>query len=495
VSGLEGLIYGFSVALTPGNLLAGLAGAVVGTFVGVLPGIGPLGAMALLLTLTLSLEPVTALIMLAGIYYGSMYGGSTTSILVNVPGEAGSVITAIDGYQMARRGRAGAALAVAAVGSFIAGTLGVVGLMLFAPALAKLALSFSSPEFFALALLGLVTLSRLSTGSVCKSLLSLSVGLTLATVGMDQTSGVTRFTFDIIPLAQGIDLVPVVMGLYGVGEVLAVAERAGGMPRIATFRFRELFPSRAEWRQALPAVLRGTGVGFLIGLLPGPGGVISTFASYGLERRIAKRPEEFGRGAIEGVAGPESANNAASSAAMVPLLALGIPFSPITALLLAALLLQGVQPGPLLMQQRPDVFWGVVASMYVGNAALLILNFPLVGMWVSVLRIPQPILVALILMFTLVGAYSINNSPLDLIVLVVMGVVGYLGKKLAFDLSPMVLGLVLGGMLEKTFNQSLYMSRGDALIFVRRPISATLLAILALILIGPALWRLKETRR
>jgi putative tricarboxylic transport membrane protein len=286
-----------------------------------------------------------------------------------------------------------------------------------------------------------------------------------------------------------------VMGLFGVGEVLAVAEKSGGLPRITTFRFRELFPSRAEWRQAFPAILRGTGLGFLIGLLPGPGGVISTFASYGLERRIATHPEEFGHGAIEGVAGPESANNAASSAAMVPLLALGIPFSPITALLLAALLLQGVQPGPLLMQQRPDVFWGVVASMYVGNVALLILNFPLVGMWVSVLRIPQPVLLALILMFTLVGAYSINNSPLDLIVLVVMGIVGYLGKKLAFDLSPMVLGLVLGGMLEKTFNQSLYMSRGNALIFFQRPISATLLAILVVILIGPALWRLKERRR
>ena len=494
MSPLDGLIYGFSVALTPGNLLAALAGALVGTFVGVLPGIGPLGAMALLLTATLSLKPVTALIMLAGIYYGSMYGGSTTSILVNVPGEAGSVITAIDGYQMARKGRAGAALAVAAVGSFIAGTLGVVGLMFFAPALAKLALSFSSPEFFALALLGLVTLSRLATGSVWKSLFALSLGLALATVGMDPTSGVTRYTFEIIPLAQGIDLVPVVMGLYGVGEVLAVAEQAGGLPRITAFRFRELFPSMAEWRQAMPAILRGTGVGFLIGLLPGPGGVISTFASYGLEKRVSRRPEEFGHGAIAGVAGPESANNAASSAAMVPLLALGIPFSPITAVLLAALLLQGVQPGPLLMQQRPDVFWGVVASMYVGNVALLILNFPLVGMWVSVLRIPQPILVALILTFTLVGAYSISNSQLDLIVLVVMGVVGYLGKKLAFDLSPLVLGLVLGGLLEKTFNQSLYMARGNALVFFQRPISATLLAILAVILVGPALWRLKETR-
>jgi putative tricarboxylic transport membrane protein len=460
----------------------------------VLPGIGPLGAMALLLTTTLALDPVTALIMLAGIYYGSLYGGSTTSILVNVPGEAASVITAIDGYQMARKGRAGAALAIAAVGSFVAGTLGIVGLMFFAPTLATFALRFSSPEYFALALLGLFALSRLSGGSFWKSLFSLSVGLALATVGMDITTGTTRYTFDVVELSQGIDLVPVVMGLFGVGEVLAVAERAGGLPHVTRVRFRELFPSRAEWRQALPANLRGTGVGFLIGLLPGPGGVLSTFASYGLERRIARRPEEFGHGAVEGVAGPESANNAASSAAMVPLLALGIPFSPITALLLAALVLQGVQPGPLLMQQRPDVFWGVVASMYVGNVALLILNFPLVGIWVSVLRIPQPVLVALILLFTLVGAYSINNSMLDLLVLIVMGVVGYLGRKLEFDLSPMVLGLVLGTMLEKTFHQTLYMSRGDVSVFFLRPISGTLLAMLVAILVGPTIWRLIRRR-
>jgi putative tricarboxylic transport membrane protein len=495
VSSLDGLLYGFSVALTPGNLLAALAGATLGTFVGVLPGIGPLGAMALLLTATLALKPVTALIMLAGIYYGSMYGGSTTSILVNVPGEAASVVTTFDGYRMAQKGRAGAALAVAAVASFIAGTLGIVGLVLFAPTLAGAALRFSSPEYFALALLGLVALSRLSGGSFWKSIFALSLGLALATVGMDQTAGVTRYTFDVVALGQGIDLVPVVMGLYGVGEVLAVAEQAGGLPRITSFRFRELFPSRAEWKQAMPAIFRGTGLGFLIGLLPGPSAVISTFASYAVERRVARRPEEFGHGAIEGVAGPEAANNAASSGAMVPLLALGIPFSPITAVLLAALLIQGVQPGPLLMQQRPDVFWGVVASMYIGNVALLILNFPLVGIWVSVLRIPQSILLALILAFTLIGAYSINNSQLDLIVLVVMGVVGYVGKKLQFDLSPMVLGLVLGGMLEKTLNQSLYMSRGDVRVFVERPISGTLLALVALILVVPPLAHLLGRRR
>jgi putative tricarboxylic transport membrane protein len=494
LSPLEGLAYGFSVALTPGNMLAALAGAIVGTFVGVLPGIGPLGAMALLLTATVALKPVTALIMLAGIYYGSMYGGSTTSILVNVPGEAASVITAIDGYRMARKGRAGAALAVSAVGSFVAGTIGVVGLMLFAPTLARFALSFSAPEYFSLALLGLVALSRISSASIWKNLLALSIGLALATVGMEPTSGVSRYTFGIVELGQGIELVPVIMGLYGVAEILAVAEQSGGLPRITTFRFLELFPTRAEWARAVPAILRGTGLGFLIGLLPGPSAIISTFASYGVERRVTKHPEEFGQGAIEGVAGPESANNAASSAAMVPLLALGIPFSPITAILLAALLIQGVQPGPLLMQQRPDVFWGVVASMYVGNVALLILNFPLVGIWVSVLRIPQSVLVALILIFTLVGAYSINNSMLDLGVLTVMGVVGYVGKKLEFDLSPLVLGMVLGGMLEKTFVQSLYMSRGDVFVFFKRPISGTLLGVLVAVVLVPSLWRLVVSR-
>jgi putative tricarboxylic transport membrane protein len=482
---IEGLTLGFSVALAPTNVLAALLGALIGTFVGVLPGIGAVGAMALLLTATAGVKPEAALIMLAGIYYGAMYGGSTTSILLNVPGEAASVVTAIDGYRMAQKGRAGAALAVAAVGSFLAGTLGLVGLVVFAPPLAEFALSFGPPEYFAIALLGLFTLSRLAGGSLAKGLLVLALGLAVGTIGMEPISGVRRYTFGLVPLAQGIDIVPLAMGLYGMAEVLLVAERAGGLPRVTTVRLRELFPTRAEWRRALPATIRGTGLGFFIGLLPGPAPLLSSFAAYTLERRLSKHGAEFGRGAIEGVAGPESANNAATSGAMVPLLALGIPFAASPALLLAALMIHGVQPGPLLMQERPEVFWGVVASMYVGNLALLILNLPLVGVWVSLLRIPQPLLLASILLLMLVGTYSLNNSTLDLAVLVVSGMVGYALRKLDFDLAPMVLALVLGPVVEKTFRQSLFLGHGNVLIFLQRPIAAALLAVLLVVLAAP----------
>ncbi len=491
----EGLLYGFSVALRPDNLLAALVGALVGTFVGVLPGIGPPGGMALLLPMSFGLKPETALIMLAGIYYGSYYGGSTTSILLNVPGEAASVVTAIDGYQMARKGRAGAALAVAAIGSFVAGTCGVLGLMLFAPALARFALAFGPPEYFAIALAGLLVLSRVSSGSFWQALLVLALGLALATVGMDQVSALPRYTFDILQLAQGIDLVPVAMGLFGMAEVMIVAEKAGGLPTVTSVRLRELFPTAREWRLAMPAIFRGTALGFLVGLVPGPSATVSSFASYNLERRVALEPDRFGQGAIEGVAGPESANNSATSAAMAPLLALGIPFTPATALLLAALMVQGVQPGPLLIQDRPEIFWGVVASMYVGNGALLILNLPLIGMWVSVLRVPQPIMLASILVFMLIGTYCVNNSTLDVVVLIVMGAVGYWLRKLKFDVAPMILAVVLGPLMEKSFRRSLFMSGGDLSIFVRRPISGALLAGLVAVLLAPSLWRLVARRR
>jgi len=489
MSPLEGLAYGFSVALSPENLGAALLGAVLGTLVGVLPGIGPVGAMALLLPLTLHMPPQTALIMLAAIYYGSMYGGSTTSILLNVPGEAASVITTIEGYQLARKGRAGAALAVAAVGSFVAGTLGVIGLMLFAPALSRFALSFGVPEFFSLALLGLLALSRVSGGRFWPGMLVLGLGLALATVGLDPISGQARFTFGVVELQQGIDLVPVVMGLYGIAEVLSVAEQGGGMPRLTGVRLRELFPTLDEWRRSFPAILRGAFLGFLIGLIPGPSTVLSTFVSYNIERRLSRRRAEFGRGAIEGVAGPESANNAATSGAMVPMLSLGIPFSPATAMLLAALLVQGVRPGPLLVREYPAVFWGVIASMYIGNLALLILNLPLVGIWASVLRLPQSVLLTVVLLLTLVGAYSINNSLLDLSVLLAAGVVGYIFRKVQFDPAPMVLALVLGPILENSFRQSLFMSQGSLLIFIQRPISALLIGASAAVLLAPLAWR------
>jgi putative tricarboxylic transport membrane protein len=485
---MEGIIYGFSVALTGGNLLAALGGGLIGTFVGVLPGLGPTGAIALLLPISIGLRPETALILLAGIYYGAMYGGSTTSILVNVPGETASVVTAIDGYQMARRGRAGSALAVAAVGSFVAGTLGVVGLMLFTPLLADFALAFGPPEYFAIAVAGLVALSLISRGSFWQSLFIVAVGLGLSSVGMDPVSGLARYCFGSVQLTQGIELVPLAMGLFGMAEVLLVAEEAGGLPHLTAVRWRELFPTITEWRRAFPAILRGAGLGFFIGLIPGPSATISSFASYNLERRLSKHPQEFGQGAIEGVAGPESANNAATCGHMVPLLALGIPFGPAIALLLAALMMQGVQPGPLMMQERPEVFWGFVASMYIGNLALLILNLPLVGMWVSLLRIPQPILLVSIQIFMLVGTYSVNNSVLDLIVLVVMGVVGYALKKLKFDAAPLIVAAVLGPILEKSLRTSLFMSRGDFMIFLQRPISAFLLLLTLLMLVGPGVW-------
>jgi putative tricarboxylic transport membrane protein len=486
---LEGLVYGFSVALTPTNLFACFVGVLVGTIVGILPGIGPVGAMALLLPSTFALQPATALIMLAGIYYGAMYGGSTTSILVNVPGEAGSVVTALDGYQMTKKGRAGAALAVAAVGSFIAGSLGVVGIVLASSWLADQALRFGPPEYFAMAVAGLLLLSRLSGGSVMHAFVMVAIGLALGTVGMDSISAVRRFTFGSTQLSQGVELVPVIMGLYGVAEVMLIAEAGLKRAHIAAVGLRELLPTRAEWKQSGWPIARGSVVGFLTGLIPGPTTVLATFISYTLERKVSRTPERFGQGAIEGVAGPEAANNGATAGAMVPLLSLGIPFSPATAILLGALIITGIQPGPLLISQRPEVFWGVVASMYVGNFILLILNLPLVGLFVSVLRMPQHVLATLVLLLCLVGAYSLNNSQLDLWVLVVFGMFGYGLRKLAIDPSPLIVAMVLGPLMEKTLRQALFMERGNVLALVGRPLTAALLVIGAVVLVTPPLVR------
>jgi len=488
MSALEGVLYGFTVALAPANLLACFAGVLIGTVVGVLPGIGPIGAMALLLPSTFALTPTSALIMFAGIYYGAMYGGSTSSILVNVPGEAASVVTCLDGYQMARRGRAGAALAVAAVGSFVAGTLGVLGLVVVGVGLAGAALRFGPPEYCALTVMGLVVLSRLSGGSLARAGVMVAVGLALGTVGMEPMSGVSRFTFGAVALAQGIELVPVAMGLFGIAEILALAETRGTLPRVASVRLRALLPTREEWRRAVPAMLRGSGLGFLVGLVPGPAAVLSTFLSYAVERRLARRPEEFGHGAIEGVAGPEAANNGATAGALVPLLALGVPFAPATALLLAALVIHGVQPGPLLVSQHPELFYGVAASMWVGNAMLLILNLPLIGLFVSLLRLPQHLLLAGIVLLALVGTYSVNNSLLDLWVLVAMGVVGWGLRKLGFEPALIVLALVLGPMMEKTLRQTLFMARGDPWVVLARPLTlAMLLVAAAVVALPPAL--------
>ena len=487
---LEGLAYGFRVALGGQNLFACLIGVFMGTVVGVLPGLGPIGAMALLIPITYSFGPTTALIMLAGIYYGSMYGGSTTSILINVPGEATSVVTAIDGYKMARKGRAGAALAISAVGSFVAGTIGIVLLMFFAPPLAGLALKFGPAEYFSLTLVGLVFLSQLGGGAALKSYAMVLLGLLLATVGMEPLSGLPRFTFGQLELGQGIELVPVAMGLYGIAEVLLIAERITGIPALIKVRFRELFPTTKEWKQSLPPMARGSGIGFFIGLLPGPAAILATFASYTLEKKISNHPEKFGQGAIEGVAGPEAANNSASAGAMVPLLALGIPFAPATAMLLGALMIHGVQPGPLLMSQKPEIFWGVIASMYIGNIVLLILNLPLVGVFASILRMPQHLLMGFILLLCLIGTYSVNNSFLDIYMLIGMGFLGYFLRKLNFNPAPVILGLVLGPMLENSLRESLYLSRGSFWAIISRPIPAFLFTVAIAIILIPFLVRL-----
>lgn len=361
-------------------------------------------------------------------------------------------------------------------------------LLFFAPVMARAALAFGPPEFFAIALLGLVALSRISRGPLWKNLLTMGIGLVLTTFGMEPLTGVPRFSFGFVQLFRGLDLIPVIMGLYGVGEVLSVAERTGGLPHIFGVRFRDLFPTRSEWGRSFPAIFRGAGSGFVWGLVPGPAPVIATFASYGLEKRLSKHRDELGQGAIEGVAGPEAANNASSCTSMVPLLSLGIAFTPGSAMLLAALLIQGVTPGPLLVTEHPEIFWGVIASMYIGNIALLVLNFPLVGLWVSILRIPQAMLLSIILLLTLVGAYAINNSTFDLIVLLAMGIVGYLLRKFSFDLAPMAVALVLGPMLEQRLLTSLYMSRGDPFIFFERPISGLFMVALIVLLVAPGTW-------
>ena len=493
---LEGLAYGFSVALLPSNLFACFIGVLVGTIVGVLPGIGPVGAMALLLPSTFALHPATALIMLAGIYYGAMYGGSTTSILVNVPGEAGSVVTLLDGYQMTRKGRAGAALTIAAVGSFVAGTIGVVGIMLAASWLADVAIRFGPPEYFAITLGGLLLLSRLigrlDAPRVRDGRASASRSAPSAWI-RSRRCGASRSAPS--QLSQGIELVPVIMGLYGVAEVLLLAEEGIAKAQIASVKLRELLPTREEWRRSTMPIARGSVVGFLTGLVPGPAAVLSTFISYTVEKKMSKTPEKFGNGAIEGVAGPEAANNAATAGAMVPLLSLGIPFSPATAILLGALVIHGLQPGPLMISQRPEVFWGFVASMYIGNVMLLILNLPLVGVFVSVLRLPQHVLATLVLLLCLVGAFSLSNSYLDLWVLVVFGVFGYALRKLRVDPSPLVVALVLGPMMEKTLRQALFITRGSVVDLVARPLTAAILILAAAALFGPPLVRLLRGRR
>ncbi|HMF51197.1 MAG TPA: tripartite tricarboxylate transporter permease [Candidatus Saccharimonadales bacterium] len=471
---LHNLYIGFSVALAPSVLLYAFVGCVVGTLVGVLPGIGPLAGISLLLPASFGLDATSAMVLLAGIYYGAMYGGSTTSILMRIPGEAASVMTCIDGYEMTRQGRAGPALAIAAIGSYIAGTVSIVGLMLLAPPLASFALRFGPPEYFALLLLGLLVLAYMSSGSMLKSLAMAALGLLLGMIGIDPMTGFFRFSYGLVELGDGIGVVPVAVGLFGLSEILLTAGQPTA-PEIKKPRLKDLLPSNEEWRASIWPIGRGTVLGFFIGIIPGSAHIIASFVSYAVEKRLSKHPERFGHGAIEGVAGPESANNSATSGAFVPMLALGVPSGPIPAVMIAAMMVHGISPGPLLISQQPELFWGFIASMYVGNVVLLILNLPLVGLFVNVLRVPYPLLYPAILVFCVLGVYAVNGSAVDIGIMTTMGALGYLLRKFDFETAPVVLGLILAPMLEMSFRQSLAMSSGRYMIFVNRPIASVML--------------------
>ncbi len=487
------MLTGFSIAITPLNLALCLVGCFVGTLIGVLPGIGPAATIALLLPVTFNLPPTSAIIMLSGIFYGAMYGGSTTAILVNIPGEAAAAITCIDGYQMARQGRAGSALGISAFGSFIAGTVGVVLLMLVAPPIAELALKFGPPEIFAVMVLGLTILSYLSSGSLLKAFIIALIGLFIGMIGIDIV-GIQRFTFGIPDFYDGIGLVPVLMGLFGVAEVLLNIERVITRDIFVT-KIKGLLPNREDWKRSIMPIARGTGIGFLMGVIPGPSNTISSFISYAVEKRLSKHSEQFGQGAIEGVAGPESANNAACAGNFIPVLTLGIPTSAVMAVIVGALIIHGVTPGPLLIKNNPDIFWGTIASMYIGNIMLLVLNLPLIGLWVKVLKIPYGILFPIILFFCFVGAYANNNSLVDVNVMIFFGLVGYLMKKTGFEPAPLVMAYILCPFLEEAFRQSLIKSHGNFSIFFRRPISATILAIAFLFVFINIFSGIKEKRK
>ena len=482
---LGNMIIGFGVAFQPTTLMFCFLGCFVGTLIGVLPGIGPVGTMAILLPVTYGINPTTAIIMLAGIYYGAQYGGSTTSILVNIPGEAASVITTLDGYQMALQGRAGPALGIAAFGSFIAGTFGVIGLMLLAPPLVSVALRFGPPEYFSLMILGFVVLTYLAQKSMAKALLTAGVGIILGTIGLDTMTGMPRFTFNVPELLDGIGLAPLAMGLFGISEILLNVEKRIKQELITT-NVRNLFPNLEDWRRSIWAILRGTGAGFFLGILPGGGAVLSSFVSYALEKRISKHPEQFGKGAIEGVAAPESANNSAAQGAFIPLLTLGIPANVVMAILLGALMIHNITPGPMLVKEHPQLFWGVITSMYLGNIMLLVLNLPLIGLWVQLLRVPYSLLFPLILYICLIGAYVINNSVIDVAIMLLFGVIGYLMRKFDYEPAPLVLAYVLTPLLENALRQSLILSGGTFGIFISRPISAGCL-IAALLLLFSSL--------
>jgi putative tricarboxylic transport membrane protein len=484
---------GVEAALTPTNVVVCLIGVMIGTAVGVLPGIGPTATIALLLPITFNLDAVAALIMLAGIYYGAQYGGSTSAILLNVPGESSAAVTAIDGYQMARRGRAGQALATAALGSFFAGTVATVVLAALAPPLASAALAFGPAEYFSLVVLGLIASVALASGSLVKALAMIVLGLLLGTVGQDLYSGAPRFTFGLRELYGGLNFVSLAVGLFGVAEILRNLE-TGGIARGSVRKVQGLWLSRSELRQIVRPVLRGTGLGSLLGVLPGGGHVLASFASYAVEKRLSRRPETFGRGAIEGVAGPESANNAAAQTSFIPLLTLGLPAHPVMALLVGAFIIQGITPGPNVIQDEPVLVWGLIVSMWVGNVLLVVLNLPLIGLWVRMLRVPYGVLFPAIIAFSAVGCYSLGLNAYDVLAVALFGVLGYFLIRMGCEPAPLLLGFVLGPLLEENLRRALIISRGDPSVFVSRPISLALLVLAAAAVVVAALPAIRRKR-
>ena len=490
---LDNLALGFSVAFSFQNLTYALLGCILGTLIGVLPGIGPVATIAMLLPITFHLPPTASLIMLAGIYYGAAYGGSTTSILVNLPGESSSVVTCLDGYQMARNGRAGAALSISAVGSFFAGTVGTIIIVMFAEPLTRMAQKFGPADYCSLMALGLVAAVILASGSVTKAIAMVFLGLLFGLVGTDVNTGAQRFTFDLPELSDGIDFAPIAMGLFGIAEIVVNLERhltrTGG-----TIKVTSLWPTADEVRRAIPAALRGTFLGAALGVLPGGGPTLGAFSAYTLEKKISKDPSKFGKGAVEGVAAPEAANNAAAQTSFIPMLTLGIPSNAVMALMVGAMIIQGIQPGPEVMTKKPDLFWGMIASMWIGNAMLVIINLPMIGMWVKLLTVPYRFLAPAILLFCCIGAYSLQNSTFHVMQVAVFGVLGYIFVRLGCEGAPFLLGLVLGPQMEEYFRRAMLLSRGDAMVFLERPISLGLLITTTLLLILMALPSIKKAR-
>jgi TctA family transporter len=476
------LALGFGVALSFQNLLYCLMGVILGTLIGVLPGIGPVATIAMLLPVTFTLNPTSALIMLAGIYYGAQYGGSTTAILVNLPGESSSVVTCLDGYQMARKGRAGAALGIAAIGSFFAGCCATIIIALFAPPLAEVALKFGPAEYFSLMVLGLIAATVLAHGSLIKAIAMVILGLLLGLVGTDVNSGVARFSFGVSELSDGIGFVSVAMGVFGFAEIIGNLEQKE-QREVFTKKVTGLLPTWQDIKDCTPAILRGTALGSFLGILPGGGALLASFAAYTLEKKVSKNSANFGKGAIQGVAAPESANNAGAQTSFIPLLTLGIPSNPVMALMIGAMMIQGIAPGPQVMTERPQLFWGMIASMWVGNLMLVVLNLPLIGMWIKLLTVPYRLLYPAILLFCCVGVYSLSNSPFDVMQTAVFGVVGYVWVKLECEPAPLILGFILGPLMEENLRRAMLLSRGDATVFFQRPISLTMLLIAAFLLV------------